>query len=68
MTTQLRVPDATCGHCKGAIESAVSGVPGVESANLDLDSKLLSVSHDGTVAEDRLSAAIADAGYSPEAV
>lgn len=68
MTTQLRVPDATCGHCKGTIESAVSGLPGVEAANLDLDSKLLSVTHDETVEQAQLTTVIADAGYSPEAV
>ena len=68
MTTQFRVPDATCGHCKGTIESAVSGLPGVEAVNLDLDSKLLSVTHDETVEERQLSAVIAEAGYSPESV
>ena len=68
MTTEFRVPDATCGHCKGKIESAVAMLPGVASANLDLASSLLRVSHDETVEQGQISAAIADAGYSPESV
>lgn len=36
MTTELRVPDASCGHCKATIEGAVSALDGVSGAELDL--------------------------------
>lgn len=68
MTTQLRVADATCGHCKATIESTSTKVEGVRSAELDLDSKVLNVSHDDGLDVDALTAAITEAGYTPEAI
>lgn len=68
MTTELRVPDATCGHCKQTIESTVSAIQGVGAAVLDLESKTLKVDHDETVTSDSLVGAVAAAGYSPEAL
>ncbi len=66
MTTRIRVADATCGHCKQTVESAVGGVAGVTGADLDLDSKLLVVEHDDSTSADDLVGAISGAGYSPE--
>lgn len=68
MTTELRVADATCGHCKATIEGAVTKVDGVRSAELDLDSKVLSVAHDDNVGSDAVAEAVSSAGYTPEAV
>lgn len=68
MTTEFRVPDATCGHCKQTIESAVSAIEGVGAADLDLESKTLKVEHDETVTSDGLVGAVGAAGYSPEAL
>lgn len=68
MTTEFRVADATCGHCKAAIEGAVTKVDGVASAELDLDSKVLSVAHDDNVDADSVAKAVSGAGYTPEAV
>lgn len=68
MTIELRVPDATCGHCKATIEDAVSGVNGVNAAELDLDSKVLKVSHDQDVQSSSVTEVIRDAGYTPEPV
>lgn len=65
MTSDIKVPDATCGHCKQTIETAVSTLAGVDVAQLDLDSKTLRVTHDGNVTPDRLTSAIRDAGYTP---
>lgn len=66
MTTRIRVADATCGHCKQTVESAVTGVAGVRAAALDLDSKLLVVEHDDSASAEALVGAIAAAGYTPE--
>lgn len=68
MVTQLRVPDASCGHCKATIEGVVSSLEGVQGADLDLESKLLRVTHDGNVARDVLARTVTDAGYEPEVV
>ena len=66
MTTEFRVPDATCGHCKQTIETAVSAIQGVGGADLDLGSKTLKVEHDDTVTSETLAGAVSAAGYSPE--
>jgi copper chaperone len=66
MTTKLRVPDATCGHCKQTIETAISGLEGVSAVLLDLESKTLSVEHDETVQPEALTGVISAAGYTPE--
>lgn len=66
MTTELRVPDASCGHCKETIETTVSAIEGVHRAELDLDSKKLSVQHDGSVELTAVFRAVSAAGYNPE--
>lgn len=66
MTTRIRVADATCGHCKQTVESAVTGVAGVTAADLDLDTKLLVVQHDESTSVDALAGAISAAGYRAE--
>lgn len=68
MTTEFRVPDATCGHCKQTIESAVSAIEGVRAVELNLESKTLKVDHDETVQSDNLVGAVTAAGYNPEVV
>ena len=54
------VPDISCGHCKAAIESSVGGVSGVDTVNVDIDAKTVTV--EGGVGNDIISA-IRDAGY-----
>lgn len=66
MTTQFRVPDASCGHCKSTIEGTVSALGGVSRAELDLDSGLLKVDHDDSTSKDDLVAAVSAAGYTPQ--
>lgn len=66
MTTRIRVADATCGHCKQTVETAVTGVAGVTAADLDLDSKLLVVQHDDSASAGALAGAVTAAGYTAE--
>lgn len=68
MTTRITVADATCGHCKQTIETAVSALDGVDSAILDLESRGLSVEHAESVTVDELTGTISAAGYTPEVV
>jgi copper chaperone len=62
--TTLTVPDMTCGHCKAAVEEALLGVPGVERAHVDLDTKTVAVDHAADVKDADLHAAVEGAGYS----
>ena len=56
------VPGMTCGHCEAAVKQEVSAVAGVSGVDVDLASKLVTVSGD---ALDRgaIVAAIDEAGY-----
>lgn len=68
MSTELVVQDATCGHCKQTIESTVLELEGVDSANLDINTKRLLVQHSEGVTPGQLTSAIEGAGYTPEVV
>ena len=61
-TITYSVPGMTCDHCKSAVGGELSSVAGVEAVEVDLDTKLVTVS--GESLDDRaLRAAIEEAGY-----
>lgn len=56
------VPDMSSGHCRVAITTEVAAIPGVESVDVDLDTKNVRIT--GANLDDAtLVAAIAEAGY-----
>jgi copper chaperone len=59
------VPGITCEHCRTAISNEVGAVAGVETVEVDLDRKLVAVRGHSLV-DERLRAAIDDAGYDVE--
>jgi copper chaperone CopZ len=61
-TREYTVPGMSCGHCKAAVTEEITSVPGVESVDVDLDTKLVVVRGEG-LADDALRAAIEEAGY-----
>jgi copper chaperone len=62
MEITYTVAGMSCGHCKAAVEQAVAAVPGVDSVNADLDTKLVVVRGEG-LDDEALRAAIDEAGY-----
>ena len=60
MTRVYSVPGMTCQHCVNSVTTEVSAVPGVESVDIDLTAKTVTVTggEDGAVR-----AAIDEAGY-----
>ena len=62
MEITYTVAGMSCGHCKSAVEAEVGQVPGVESVNADVDSKLVVVRGEG-LDDTALRAAIDEAGY-----
>lgn len=68
MTTQFKVEDASCGHCKQTIEQSVARVGGVTDARFDLDLKLLHVDHDASTSAEKITAAVTAAGYTPRSI
>jgi len=57
-----RVPNMSCGHCQRAVSEEVLAVAGVESVDVDLETKLVVVRGD-QLEDARLRSAIEDAGY-----
>lgn len=58
----FKVEDMTCGHCKAAIEEAVTNAGG--KAVVDLAAKTVAVNN---LPDDQAEAVIRDAGYTPKA-
>ena len=61
-TLVYTVPDVHCAHCQKAITSEVSQVAGVESVDVDLDTKLVAV-HGTSLSDPAVRDAIYEAGY-----
>ncbi len=61
-TRAYTVPGMHCGHCKAAVTKEVEEVSGVESVDVDLETKVVTVR--GSELDDAaLRAAIDEAGY-----
>lgn len=65
-TLTVTVPGMTCGHCKASVTDEVSAVDGVTAVDVDLDTKVVTISV--TNAEraglmDDIVAAIDEAGF-----
>jgi copper chaperone len=56
------VPGVHCDHCKAAVTRELEAVAGVEFVDVDLDSKLVTVTGSG-LDDSALRAAIDEAGY-----
>jgi copper chaperone len=59
--TVYDVPGISCGHCKAAIEGEVAKVAGVESVDVSIDDKTVTVA--GQATDGAIRAAIDEAGY-----
>ena len=66
-TVTYSVPGMHCGHCEAAVSRELEAVRGVESVDVDLDTKLVKIT--GTHLDDgALRTAIDEAGYDAEEV
>lgn len=61
MSTTYSVPEISCDHCKAAITEAVAPLTGVESVEVAVDAKTVTVT--GAFDDAQVRAAIDDAGY-----
>lgn len=59
----LKVDGMTCGHCKARVEKVVSAIDGVDSVEVDLASKNVTVKMSKDISEQTISDVIVDAGY-----
>ncbi len=63
MTKVLSIEGMMCAHCKASVEKALCAVPGVDSAQADLDTKSATVCCASDVTDDALKAAVVRAGF-----
>lgn len=61
-TIRYSVPGVSCEHCRAAITREVAALRGVESVEVDLDRKLVTIAGEG-LSDPDLRAAIDEAGY-----
>jgi copper chaperone len=61
-TLEYTVPGMSCGHCQAAVTEEVLAVAGVDSVDVDLETKLVAVHGEG-LADGAIRAAIDEAGY-----
>ena len=61
-----RVPAMHCGNCEQAVKQELAKVDGVESVEVDLESKFVLV-RGNDLSDEMLRAAIDEAGYEAEA-
>jgi copper chaperone len=56
-----QVPDISCDHCKNAIEGEVGTLDGVDTVEVDVEARRVTV--DGAATDEAIRAAIEEAGY-----
>ena len=62
-TTTFRVEGMTCDHCRNAVTTEVSAVPGVRAVTVDVGAGTVTVSADQPVDRSDIAAAVDEAGY-----
>jgi copper chaperone len=63
-TTTISVPEIHCEHCKHSIEGALTTMPGVRAAQVDVDARNVTVEfEEASVDQVRIVAAIEEQGY-----
>jgi copper chaperone len=65
MTTEtLSVPDISCDHCRRTIETALTHLPGVLAATVDVAARTVQIAYDETtVAPATIRETLSDEGY-----
>ena len=63
MKRTVTIEGMSCEHCAANVKKALEGVGGVSNVKVKLKAKLAAVEADASVTDERLTAAITDAGY-----
>lgn len=61
MSRTYLIDGMTCQHCVGSVRREVSALDGVSAAEVDLETRTLTV--EGTAADEAIAGAVAEAGY-----
>lgn len=63
MTKKVFIEGMTCGHCARHVEEALKEVCGIKSAKVDLQGKFAVIELAHPVDNEKIKAAVEDAGY-----
>lgn len=63
MTKVMTIEGMMCGHCTGRVQKALEAVAGVNAVAMSLEEKTATVELGAEVADETLTAAVAEAGY-----
>ena len=61
--SQYAIGGMTCNHCVQAVESALGEIPGVDTIKADLEKGIATLSHDGSVAEEKVKEIVEEIGF-----
>jgi copper ion binding protein len=62
-TTTYTVNGMTCGHCVNSVSTEVGALPGVSAVEVDLATKVVTVTSEQPLNPDAVRAAVEEAGY-----
>ena len=62
-TTTYQVEGMTCDHCRHAVTTEVSALPGIQAVGVDVEAGTVTVSADRPVDRSDIAAAVDEAGY-----
>ena len=65
MNSKFTCEGITCGGCANAIKNSVSKVSGVSQVDVDVATKVVTVSHSETVTNPTIEQALRKAGFEP---
>lgn len=63
MTKKVFIEGMTCAHCANHVQEALKEVSGIKSVKVDLKGKVAFIELAQTVEDEKIKAAVADAGY-----
>ena len=63
MKTVLQIEGMSCAHCVQHVKTALEGIAGVKSADVNLKEKSASVEHSDAVTLAAMKAAVEEAGF-----
>ena len=63
MTKCMRIDGMSCGHCSARVEKALRELAGVKDVKVDLEAKTATIQADEGIAEEALSRAVIESGY-----
>jgi copper chaperone CopZ len=65
-TITVRIPNISCHHCIHAIQREVSELPGVQSVEGTVETKLVTIGYDDPATREQIQALLAEIDYPVE--